>query len=91
MFWRKKTEQEPAAGAAAPPAAELDIAVEGAASILRALGKHAFAIGDESAETITQRLEQWASHLLVLAPLPAKGGGSSVSSLPPRPATRRAP
>lgn len=91
MFWRKKTEQEPTAAAAPAAAPELDTAVEGAASILRALGRHAFAVGDESAETITQRLEQWASHLLVLAPLPGRGDGSKVSSLPPRPATAPPP
>ncbi len=85
MFWRKKNDKE-AAAATAPthPAPELDAAIEGAAAILRALARHAFPVGEETAETIAQRLEQWASHLLVLAPTPARAGSSSVSSLPPR-------
>jgi diguanylate cyclase len=87
MFWRKKTKEEPAETTPAPARTpELDVAIEGAASILRALGKHAFPVGEDSAETIAQRLEGWASHLLVLAPVPRTSGVSSVSSLPPKPA-----
>lgn len=90
MFWRKKTQEAPAETPPVPPVPartpELDVAIEGAASILRALGKHAFPVGDDSAETVAQRLEAWASHLLVLAPVPRTSAASSVSSMPPKPA-----
>jgi diguanylate cyclase (GGDEF)-like protein len=85
MFWRKKTDQEPVVAEAPTRAPELDTAIEGAASILRALAKHSFGVGEETAESVAQRLEQWASHLLVLAPPPGKASSSSVSSLPPKP------
>lgn len=85
MFWRKKTDEEPAAAEPrAPRTPDLDAAIDGAAAILRALGRHAFPVGEETAESIAQRLEQWASHLLVLAPPPARVGTSSLSSHPPR-------
>ncbi len=46
MFWRKKTVKEAvAAPVPSPPQSpELDAAVDGAAAILRALGRHAFPV-----------------------------------------------
>ena len=90
MFWRKKQENEPTAEVTPAPTADLDAALEGAASILRALAKHSFAVGEDSAETIAQRLEHWAAHLLVLSPPPAAAAvPPAASSPPPRAPTRR--
>lgn len=47
--------------------------------MLRALARHAFAIGDESAEAVAQRFEQWSKHVLLLAPPPGEAGATSES------------
>ena len=44
---------------------ELDDALEGAAAVLRARGRHAFALGEEGADDVRRTYEQWAKHLLV--------------------------
>ncbi len=72
MFWRKTPSVEPAP--APPPAAaasneDLEEAIDGAGSILRALSKHAFAVDEETKESIAASFERFASHVLVLAPL----------------------
>jgi diguanylate cyclase len=50
--------------------ADLDASLEGAAGMLRALGKHAFSLGEEPVETISRAFERWATHVLVLGPIP---------------------
>jgi diguanylate cyclase len=79
MFWRKPKDAEagePEAGSgqgaarSRPTTSDLDAAYEGAAAILRALGRHAFDLGDRSADQIAAELEAWATHVLVQAPAP---------------------
>jgi diguanylate cyclase len=78
----------PAAAPAAPdPArerarleADLDASLEGSAGMLRALGNHAFSLGEEPVETISRTFERWATHVLVLGPVPGE-----VEAAPERP------
>jgi len=82
MFWRKRTAAsapplEPAPGSDGLVASgvradgDLDRALEGAAAVLRALASHAVPAG-ESPQAFARGIEQWASHLLVLAPAPGR-------------------
>ncbi len=48
----------------------MDEALEGAAAILRARGRHAFALGDEDPDSVRATYEQWAAHLLVRSAAP---------------------
>ena len=79
MFWSKKgpPPPEPAGQAAnARPRsdgrsdAELDLAVETLAEILRARANHAYAMDDEDVTTVSNTFERWASHVLVRAAAP---------------------
>jgi diguanylate cyclase (GGDEF)-like protein len=87
MFWKKKAPPEEAPTPTPTPVndsdrrveraeAELDTSLEAAASMLRALAKHSFPVGEEPAESIAKRLEAWASHILVLAPVPDEPEGA---------------
>ncbi len=75
MFWRKaaKTIESPAPAQVSPVAPEsgasLDDALDAAAEMLRALGRHAFPIGEEDAGSIGKAFERCAEHVLVVAPL----------------------
>lgn len=80
MFWRKKAEEAPKEPAVAPPVdherarieSELDASIETMATTLRAFGKHAFALGEEPVTSIGRAFERWASHVLVLGPVPGE-------------------
>ena len=69
MFWKKKgaaatVEDAPAAAASMDP--ELEGAIDGAAGVLRVLGRHSFDVGDATAASIEETFERWATHILVL-------------------------
>ncbi|MBL8259867.1 MAG: GGDEF domain-containing protein [Candidatus Competibacteraceae bacterium] len=72
MFWNKKSDKktpdDPAA--AELPAADSDSALDTAAGLLRAFGKYAFDLDQQSAKTIDELCEQWARHLLIGSPYP---------------------
>ena len=62
MFWdKKRTSLVPGRGGEA----ELDQAVETLAELLRGRGRYAFAVDDDSAESIGKNFEDWARHVLV--------------------------
>ena len=74
MFWRKTAKgPEPAKAVAEPPPASGEISVDDvldtAADILRALGKHAFSVGEEDKEVIGESFHRCAEHVLIAAPL----------------------
>jgi len=84
MFWSKKAPPTEAPITTIPreterrlerAEADLDASLEATAGVLRALAKHSFALGDEPAETIGKRFETWATHILVLGPLPDEADG----------------
>ncbi len=50
--------------------ADLDIALESVAEILRARGRHAFSVGDEDVRVVTSAYERWASHIQLRSPPP---------------------
>ena len=50
--------------------AELEVAVESTAAILRARVRHSFSVGEESATDVAEAYEAWAKHLLVRSPAP---------------------
>jgi diguanylate cyclase len=80
MFWKKqRSEPEPQpsekpsptpAAPAAPDVAEE--AIDALGAILRALGRHAFDLGEVNAKTVEKTLEGWAAHVLVFAPPPGQ-------------------
>ena len=54
---------------------ELELAIEGAAEILRARARHAFSLGqEEDARSVAEAFEGWATHLLVRSPPPGSIG-----------------
>jgi diguanylate cyclase (GGDEF)-like protein len=82
-FWSKKTPPEAAPAAPSAPdgerewaraEADLDASLDGAAGVLRAIAKHSFPVGDEPGASIAKRFEEWAAHILTLAPLPDAPG-----------------
>ena len=87
MFWRKasKTPESPTPAQAPENDASLDDALDATADMLRALGRHAFPVGEEDAGSITKAFERCAEHVLVVAPLDA----SSRAEEAPPPSARR--
>lgn len=71
MFWRKK-EPPPSVEveASATDTTDLDLALEGAAGILRARARYPFSLGDEDPSVVAETFERWAAHLLVRSPPP---------------------
>ncbi len=79
MFWRRKTEprvsvpsQPDRDEARAHLEAELDASLEASASMLRALGRSAFALDDGDVSVVARHFERWAAHVLVRAPVPGE-------------------
>ncbi len=75
---RASPEPEPAS-AKMPVAepAELEVAVESTAAILRARVRHSFSVGGEDASDVASAYEAWAKHLLVRSPPPGSVGERS--------------
>ena len=78
-FWSKKANpptppENPIVGAdgeAEPEASELEkTALDNLGAVLRVWGKHAFDLDGLNAKSIRQQCEQWARHVLVVAPPP---------------------
>ena len=82
MFWKKKAPPEALAAllsvesesGQARAESDLDASLDGAAGVLRAIAKHSFHVGDEPAEAIRKRFEEWAAHILTLGPIPEVPG-----------------
>ena len=53
-----------------PPTDDSEALIDALGGVLRALAKHAFDVGDTSAKAVETRLEGWARHVLVMAPIP---------------------
>jgi diguanylate cyclase len=73
MPFRKQDELRPVSEVYEP--SELELAIEGAAEILRARARHPFSLGhEENTRTVAEAFEGWATHLLVRSPPPGSVG-----------------
>ncbi len=90
MLWRKKkADAVPPIGTppTQPPDPELEMALEATAGVLRALGRHAFDVGETPASAIADTFERWAAHVLVLGRAPGDevdASGGDGDGRPPR-------
>ncbi|MDB4942864.1 MAG: diguanylate cyclase [Labilithrix sp.] len=81
MFWSKKSEPplRVVPAEVSLPIRELDGALEGAAGVLRAFGRHAFDIEDVPAAEIEASFERWATHVLARTPAPLEEGDAPLA------------
>jgi diguanylate cyclase (GGDEF)-like protein len=89
MFWRKAAKGPEPTKAVEEPLTSGEVSVDdvldAAADILRALGKHAFTVGEEDKSLIAESFERCAEHVLIAAPLDKRADDKS----PPPQTSRR--